>query len=92
MKEATVIGMRPSPRGDTTGDKAEETLSKKRLSETQETRPTACLLLLASVEAATVGMRRPKGRHRRQGQRNTFKEAIVGDTGDKTDGTLVVLG
>ena len=89
MKEATAIGMRPSPRGDT-GDKAEET--KKRLSETQETRPTACLLLLASVEAATVGMRRPKGRHRRQGQRNTFKEAIVGDTGDKTDGTLVVLG
>ena len=34
---------------------------------------------------------RSKGRHRIQGRRNTFKEALVGDTGDKADGTLVVL-
>ena len=79
------------PKGGT-GDKAEGTLSKKRLSEKHETRLTERLLILASIEAATVGMCRSKGRHMRQGRRNTFKEAPVGDTGDKTDGTLVVLG
>ena len=88
MKEATAIGMRRSKvRHRRQGRR---TLPKKRLSETQETRPTERLLFLASVGAATVGMRRSKGRHRRQGRRN--KEALVGNTGDKTDGTLVVLG
>ena len=44
------------------------------------------------MKAATIGRRRSKGRHRRQGRWNTFKEELVGDTGDKADGTLVVLG
>jgi len=80
------------PRGDT-GEKAEGTLSKKRLSETWETRLTERLLFLGSVEAVTVGgMSLSKGRHRRQGRRNTFKEALVGNTGDKADGMLVVIG
>ena len=79
-------------RGDTGGDKAKETLSKKRLSETQETRPTERSLILACDEAVIVGMCRSKGGHTRQGRRNTFKEALVGDTGDKADGTLVVPG
>ena len=44
-------------------------------------------------EATAIGMRPSRGGHRRQGQRNTFKEALVGNTGDKADdGTLVVLG
>ena len=43
-------------------------------------------------EATALGMRPFKGGHRREGRRNTFKEALVGNTGDKTDGTLVDLG
>ena len=44
------------------------------------------------MKEATIGMRRSKGRHGRKGGRNTFKEALVGDIGDKADGTLLVLG
>ena len=90
MKEATAIGMRRSKGRHRR--QGRRTLPKKRLSETQETRPTERLLILASVEAVTVGMRRSKGGHMRQCRRNTFKEALIRDTEDKADETLVVLG
>ena len=61
------------PRGDT-WDNAEGTLSKKRLLETQKTRPMKRLLFLASVEAATVGMRRSK---KRQGRRILSKKRLT---------------
>ena len=49
-------------------------------------------LILASAKAANIGMRRSKGRHKRQVRWNTFKETLVGDTGDKAGGTLFDLG
>ena len=61
------------PRGNT-WDNAEGTLSKKRLLETQKTRPMKRLLFLASVEAATVRMRRSK---KRQGRRILSKKRLT---------------
>ena len=46
-------------------------------------------------EATAIGMRRSKGRlveTQETRPKNISKEALVGDTGDKADGTLVDLG